>query len=124
MARNDPATELDPRYGDKGATATRWPEARKQLQERLTRRGVSLTRIGLLGIVAPRRCAFTKRIPAAIARTWTRRCDGWPEGSVVPASSRDLPFLVRRRNEGRPRIKSGALHFTAPRAKCSDGGVR
>ena len=33
MARNDPATELDPRYGDKGATATRWSEARKQLEE-------------------------------------------------------------------------------------------
>src|SRR5436309_11582429 len=33
MARNDPATELDPRYGNKGATATRWSEARKQLEE-------------------------------------------------------------------------------------------
>ena len=33
MARNDPVTELDPRYGDKGATATRWSEARKQLED-------------------------------------------------------------------------------------------
>ena len=33
MARNDPVTELDPRYGDKGATATRWSEVRKQLED-------------------------------------------------------------------------------------------
>ena len=33
MARNDPVTELDPRYGDKGATATRWSEARKRLED-------------------------------------------------------------------------------------------
>ena len=33
MARNDPVTELDPRYGDKGGTATGWSEARKQLED-------------------------------------------------------------------------------------------
>src|SRR5215216_680981 len=33
MARNDPVTELDPRYGVDGATATRWSEARQRLDE-------------------------------------------------------------------------------------------
>ena len=33
LAGNEPVTELDPRYGDKGATATRWSEVRKQLED-------------------------------------------------------------------------------------------
>ena len=33
MAGNDPVTELDPRYGDEGATATPWSEARKRLED-------------------------------------------------------------------------------------------
>jgi nitroimidazol reductase NimA-like FMN-containing flavoprotein (pyridoxamine 5'-phosphate oxidase superfamily) len=33
MPGSDPVTQLDPRYGDEGATATRWPEARKRLED-------------------------------------------------------------------------------------------
>ena len=33
MAGNDPVTELDPRYGDAGATASPWPEAQKRLEQ-------------------------------------------------------------------------------------------
>lgn len=31
MARNDPTTDLDPRFSSEGATATPWPEVRDQL---------------------------------------------------------------------------------------------